>query len=400
MNTLRKLLGTLFVLSLVLFAQTSPAAAQDSGPWSTVSVSNLSCAGLGESRFLAAGEAIPADLDCTPVAGTFSLYLVGDGTDDYVSLPYTLDGKNEMLVAPGTYEMWQEEAGVMTTITAPENNTVSVTFLHAAEAEDWSRVYFNNLQCETEAAPRFVPAGEQSGIDPSCVTVGGRFLVTGTSAGSTEFTTVTMSTEGDTYIDLAPGTYTVTHEASGLSQSFDFPVNDISAVAFVAPVGSEVTEGTVAIVNAACPNYSDTGFVQPTGSLPEGCVLVAEDFSFYLVGDAPVQAKVTTSTDPNAPTTVELAPTRYIVIHEPTQIRTTISVGSGETTNVLFVQPKASTAPANPQPTAPATSPASPVTKLPSTGSGETATNGAVLTLSGMSALIAAAAIMRLRKSA
>jgi len=112
----------------VLVELNTPAA--ESG---FVHIHNFVCDGIDKVIF---GDDVDAvGKDCDPAAGTFTFYLVGDGTDDHWQVKVGADGINGIELAAGTYEVVVEANQAKTEVTVVEGEVTELVVQSPASSE-------------------------------------------------------------------------------------------------------------------------------------------------------------------------------------------------------------------------------------------------------------------------
>lgn len=108
----------------------TPVTTPDPATEGTVNVSVFSCTNLMAPVFqagavIAAAEAIPSsDGTCTPDAGLFTFYFVGDGTNAFAQL--AVNGSNSIGLPAGDYEVVEENTQLRVLITVTDGGVLSL----------------------------------------------------------------------------------------------------------------------------------------------------------------------------------------------------------------------------------------------------------------------------------
>lgn len=402
MNILRRFLGSVLICSLVIIAlSTGSASAQTGDDVGTVELAVVACPSITQPGLV---TTVPDD--CEYSGGTFSFYMRGDGTADYKQL--VVDpaiGFKSMSLYPASYEVVEESTQTRFDVTVTANQNTRVTFAFPSEnVAPWARVYLNNLYCETDETAHFLPMNSTISDADRCQVVDGTFMFTGTSDGATEFVTYNVVAGNENYVDLAPGTYTVTHQASGLSQSFDIPANDLSSIAFVSPIERETPTGNISITPVSCTDIEAASFMQSSGYMRSTCsFLPGQTVTLTSVDDPNFTPMSITPTQENQIVTVHVPYGSYMVNLNGTEYGNVIVVDAPDDFPYVLALPakdlpKQTPAPSTAQPTPAATVAA--VTSLPRTGAGESSATPLVVAVTATGSLLATAAISRLRHQA
>ena len=235
MNTHWKHPGSLFVVLFLTLSLFGVANAQSGDADGTISISVVACGSLTNHGVL---DSVPAD--CETAGGLFTFYLRGDGTNDFDQLliPETF-GEGEIFLAPGTYEVVEENTQTHFDVTVTSGTTSSVIFGFASgiqpEPEPQPvRLYVTSLVCENYEAASFI---NFDGVVPDeCSRVGGDvFSLYLYGDGTDDYVQVTTVNNGAAYIDLMPGRYEMVHEGTQMSSEIVLNEGSDLSIAFTLP---------------------------------------------------------------------------------------------------------------------------------------------------------------------
>lgn len=378
-------------------------------PMGFVSVENVYC---GDIDAVTLNPTFALD-DCEHGAGTFTFYLQGDGTDEYVQLNVWEDGFGFIELAPGTYTMVVEGTGAEfdVVVTAGETTAVVVANPGAAPAPrdggvNVSAFVCNNIDEVIFSSDSFMRIAALPTHEPAC------------DPGTATLTFYLIGDETDAHwqvvadptgsITLAPGNYEVVEEGTQARAFVTVPPGDFINLDVQIPAGGEVVPGnSVNIVKFYCDTVTETEFLtydladisdrDQLAGAPD-CVSGPATFTFYLVGDGTADyAQIWV----DGAGTIGLDPGTYEVVEEETQARFTFEVLDGENTllvvnNPLSQLPSAPEEPVTPE--EPGEGETGGVTELPSTGSGHADSNSTYVLAAAAAALLAGAGAFVLRR--
>jgi hypothetical protein len=311
-----------------------------------VDVFKIYCPGITETVFNGAvGE------DCTPGAGTFTFYLVGDGTADYWQLNVWEDGFGFIELAPGTYEVVEEGTLATTTITVVAGETLTLTVANPGEAPaprdgtvNASAFSCTNISETIFTSDGFAVMAGLPTFEPACEPTPATLTFYLVGDATADFWQLELNSAGS--IVLPPGTYEVVEESTQASTFITVFAGDFINLDVQIPAGGEVVPGSsVNIAKFYCDTVTETEFLSLTASeyserdelfgAPD-CVAGYATFTFYLVGDGTADyAQIGV----NGSGTIGLDAGIYEVVEEETQATFTLEVFDGENTMLIVNNP-------------------------------------------------------------
>ena len=375
------------------------------------------CPDATEAYFLSDEDVV--DDNCVLGPATFTFYLVGDGTADYWQLDVWEDGYGAIELVTGTYEVYEEGTGIMTTIEvvanestvigavnpgdapAPRNGTVNISKFTCTNISETIFSSDSFAVMSTEALPTF---------EPACEPGSGTFTFYLVGDGTADYWQIEVDGTGS--IELAPGTYEVVEEETLASTFITVYPGDFLILDVQNPAGGDVVPGSsVNVVKFYCDTVTETEFLSYSGSeysdrleLPTSpdCVPGPATFTFYLVGDGTADYA---QLEVDGSGTIGLEPGIYEVVEEGSQAHFQFEVFADENTSLIVNNPMPDdgevpgddgvTPPAKPADKDTSTGG---VTKLPSTGSGMSDSTGALALAAAAVAALSGAGALTLRK--
>lgn len=316
-----------------------------------VDVSKFYCPGVEEAMFLGPDDGL--DDDCVTGPATFTFYLVGDGTADYEQLQVWEDGYGVIELPAGTYEVYEEGTGIMTTIDvvagaytgigvvnpgtapAPRDGTVNISVFSCTNITETD---FNSDGFVATFAAASLPT-----FDPACEpgTATLTFYLYGD--GTDDFWQVDVDGTGS--IVLAPGTYEVVEEGTQASATITVYPGDFINLDVLVPTGEYAPGASVNVVKFYCDTVTETEFLSFSGTaysdrldLPTApdCVPGPATFTFYLVGDGTAEY-AQLAVDGSG--TIGLEPGIYEVVEEGTQAHFRFEVLADDNTMLVVNNP-------------------------------------------------------------
>jgi hypothetical protein len=372
----------------------------------------LYCPDVDAAFFAGDDDEIPEE--CVTGPATFTFYLVGDGTGDFWQLDVWEDGAGFIDLVPGTYEVYEEGTGIMTTIEVVANEGTFITAVNPGDPPaprdgtvNLSKFYCSNIEEVIFSSNAFEVtfAASLPTFEPACEPGEATFTFYLVGDGTADYEQITVDGTGS--IVLPPGTYEVIEEGTLASTFITVFPGDFITLDVQNPTGEFVPGASVNVVKFYCDTVTETEFIAYDGiayserdQLPTApdCLPGPATFTFYLVGDGTADYA---QLHVDGSGSIGLEPGVYEVVEEETQAKFTFEVFDGENT-VLYVNnpmPDDGEVPDDGHKPAPdKDKDTGGVTKLPSTGSGTTDGTGMLALAVAVAAVMSGAGAITMRK--
>lgn len=248
-----------------------------------VDVFKYYCPGVTEATF----DAEIGD-DCYAGPGTFTFYLVGDGTAEYSQLTIGDIGFGSIELSAGTYEVVEEGSQATTTIEVGAGATVSLVVANPGEElpatglVEVTKVYCESVRTITFDAP----------IGDDCVTGPATFTFYLVGDGTADYWQLDVWEDGYGVIELPVGTYEVVEEGWQASTVIEVTEDGITSLTVANPGQAPAPRnGTVNVSAFVCTNIDQTvftsdGFMMIMADLPTvepACDPTTTTLTFYAV---------------------------------------------------------------------------------------------------------------------
>lgn len=211
MSRMLRSVVVLVVAAMMAFGASGLATAQQGT--GTVRVLNYFCSYLESTGQV---EAID-ESECAPGAGTFTFYLVGDGTADYEELAVDASGIGTISLAAGTYEVVAEQSQTHFTVSVVSGETTQLLVGNPSggaptppPAAETGTVTLQRYVCSYLDSTMLVEAIEQEQCDPLAATFS--FYVVGD--GTADYFAAYTGDDGQGSAELPVGAYELVDEYS------------------------------------------------------------------------------------------------------------------------------------------------------------------------------------------
>ncbi len=326
-------------------------AADAAGTTGFVDVYKYYCPGVEEAMFLGPDDGL--DADCVTGPATFTFYLIGDGTDDYEQLTVWEDGYGVIELPVGSYEVYEEGTGIMTTVDVvagvysgigvvnpgtaptPRDGTVNLSVFSCTNITETD---FNSDGFQTTFAAASLPT-----FDPACEPGAATLTFYLYGDGTDDYWQVDVDGTGS--IQLAPGTYEVVEEGTQASATITVYAGDFINLDVLVPAGEYAPGASVNVVKFYCDTVTETEFLSFSGTeysdredlaTAPDCVSGPATFTFYLVGDGTAEY-AQLAVDGSG--TIGLEPGIYEVVEEGTQAHFEFEVFADDNTMLVVNNP-------------------------------------------------------------